>query len=363
VARTKAKKDEITLLNLLRHKRGTRNSSKKSRHLRPYVRPGRSERTEMATGAQATERVAKPMGVSLTLVERAARILKEADADLWPKAKKGGGKGAAHVMPSHLVNLLLALMTADPITEAPEIVPRYRALIPGRYRGHDVDVFEHGHVDGMADILNDFCPGSNLGERLEGLVRNLMNGENRSRASKLLRSLTVGRSHQSGGEITASIEVSTGTIEFVVPIGDLFSSMQMQNDTEHSGIPEAAISDTKSVPFRIFEIMADLVLDTERELGQSTSSDAAGDTAAKDVETTTPATVATGPAHVDKASQPGANPVSPADVSNQQDSDEKERGQSPAPSSSYGSPSSKPSARSKDEPPWPRSNSPTHAGA
>jgi hypothetical protein len=48
----------------------------------------------MATGAQATERVAKPMGVSLTLVERAARILKEADADLWPKAKKGGGKGA-----------------------------------------------------------------------------------------------------------------------------------------------------------------------------------------------------------------------------------------------------------------------------
>ena len=302
----------------------------------------------MATGAQATERVAKPMGVSLTLVERAARILKEADADLWPKAKKGGGKGAAHVMPSHLVNLLLALMTADPITEAPEIVPRYRALIPGRYRGHDVDVFEHGHVDGMADILNDFCPGSNLGERLEGLVRNLMNGENRSRASKLLRSLTVGRSHQSGGEITASIEVSTGTIEFVVPISDLFSSMQMQNDTEHSGIPEAAISDTKSVPFRIFEIMADLVLDTERELGQSTSSDAAGDTAAKDVETTTPAAVGAGPAPVETASQPGGNPVNPAERDSQQDRSMREREQSSSPAAPHGSPSFGPTDQTEE---------------
>src|SRR3954452_16586483 len=169
----------------------------------------------MTTGAQATEAIAKPAGVSLTLVERAARILKEADTDLWPKARKGGGKGAAHVTPSHLVNLLLALMTADPITEAPEIVPRYRALIPGGYRRHGVDVFEHGHVDSMADILNEFCPGTNLGERLEGLVRNLMDDEIRDRARKRLVSFTVGSSHQSGGSPTASIEVPTGIINFV----------------------------------------------------------------------------------------------------------------------------------------------------
>jgi hypothetical protein len=134
----------------------------------------------------------------------------------------------------------------------------------------------------------------------------------------------------------------------------LFPSMQ--DGAESPGRPEAAISSAKFAPLKIFEIMADLALDTERELGQSASSDTASSTAAEDAETTTPATGGTGPAHVDKASQPGANPVNSADGDNQQDSDEKERGQSPAPSSSCGSPSSKPSARSKDEPPWPRSS-------
>jgi hypothetical protein len=296
----------------------------------------------MTTVAQATEAIAKSTGVSLTLVERAARILKEADADLWPKAKKGGGKGAAHVTPSHLVNLLLALMTADPITEAPEVVPRYRNLIPGRYDDPDVDVFETesvDHIDRMAGILNEFCPGSNLGERLEELVRTLMNVENRSRARKRLGLFTVGRSHQSGGVIGASLEVSNGTVGFVVPIGDLLASMQ--DGAEDSGIPEAAISDIKSVPFRIFEILADLALDTERALGRSASSDAAGGRAAEDTETTTPAQDATGPASADaRASQPSGNSVNSADGSNQQDSGQKKRGQSSPSSTPHDSPSS-----------------------
>ena len=153
----------------------------------------------MATGAQATERVAKATGVSVTYVERAARILKEADADLWPKARKGGGKGAAHVMPSHLVNLLLALMAADPITEAPEIVPRCRAMIPVLKNDLASNEFEPGLEARIVAILDDFCPGTNLGERLEGLVRTLMRTNNRARARQLLGKFAVGRSFQSDG--------------------------------------------------------------------------------------------------------------------------------------------------------------------
>jgi hypothetical protein len=314
----------------------------------------------VTTGAQATERLAKPTGISLTFAERAARILKEADADLWPKAKKGGGKGAVHVTPAHLVNLLLTLMAADPLTEAPAIVPRYRNLIVDRCADPEVDVFETeslNHIDRMTAILNELCPGPNLGERLEGLVRNLMDVETRNRARKRLGSFTVGRSHQDGGSISASLDVSTGTIGFVEPLGDLFPSMQ--DGAESSSLPEAAISQTKVVPFAIFEILADLARDGEHSHGHKPSSDAAGGTAAEDTKTATPAAVGTGPASADAmASQPGGNPVNLADESNQQDSDEKERRQRPPPSEPHGSPSFDPSDRPKDEPPWPRSSLP-----
>jgi hypothetical protein len=312
----------------------------------------------MTTGAQATEAIAKATGVSLTLVERAARILKEADADLWPKAKKGGGKGAAHVTPAHLVNLLLTLMGADPLTEAPAIVPRYRNLIAESPHHPEEDVFEtesFNHRDRMSAILDEFCPGSNLGERLEGLIRNLMDVETRNRARKRLGLFTVGRSHQDGGRITASLDVLPGVVNFVEPLGDLFPSMQ--NGAEPSGTPKAAISQTKVVPFAIFEILADLALDTERAHGHKPSSDAAGGAAAEDVKTTTPATGGAGPASADAlAGQPGGNPVNLAGESTQQDSGRKEREQSSPPSSPPGSPSSEPPDRPKEESSWPRSS-------
>jgi hypothetical protein len=296
----------------------------------------------MATGAQATERVAKATGVSVTYVERVARILKEADADLWPKARKGGGKGAAHVMPSHLVNLLLALMSADPITEAPEIVPRCRALIPVLNNNLASDEFEPGLESRIVAILDDFCPGLNLGERFEGLVRTLMRTNNRNRVHQLLGKFDVERSFQSGGTISATAEISDAVIGFVEPIGGLLSLMQ--DLPEGWEKPEAAIADTKSVPFRIFETLADLALDTERALGRAVAPEGAEDTSkatAADAETTTPATGRTGPAPVETASQPGGNPVNPADRNNQQDRSMREREQSSSSSAALtGSPSS-----------------------
>jgi hypothetical protein len=302
----------------------------------------------MATGAQATERVAKATGVSVTYVERAARILKEADADLWPKARKGGGKGAAHVMRPHLVNLLLALMAADPITEAPEIVPRCRAMMPDPKNDLASDEFETGQEARILGILDAFCPGSNLGERFEGLVRTLMQTDNRARVRQLLGKFEVGRSFQSGGTISATAKISGAVIAFKEPIGGLLSLMQGLPEGWEK--PEAAIVDTKSVPFRIFETLADLALDTEHALGRAVAPEGAEDTskaAVEDVNTTTPATGRTGPAPVETASQPGANPVNPAERDSQQDRSTREREQSPSPATFPGSPSSGPTDQTK----------------
>ena len=46
---------------------------------------------------------------------------------MWPQGTQGRGK-AAHVEPSHLTNLILALGVADPITTAPQAVPEWRAM-------------------------------------------------------------------------------------------------------------------------------------------------------------------------------------------------------------------------------------------
>jgi hypothetical protein len=115
-------------------------------------------------------------------------------------------------------------------------------------------------------------------------------------------------------------------------------------------------------------------------------------------ETTTPTTVAAGPASVDntkvktKASQPGCTPVKPSSIAtdtsedvgqdnqdedvsrsqggqdddvNREDSDENKKGQRPRRSASHGSHpsslSSDPTDQRKDEPPWLRSNSRMHA--
>ena len=61
-------------------------------------------------------------------VDRVARVLKQSRPNLWPRSGRGGGSKAAHVEPSHLVNLALGLAVADPITTAPQIVSGYREL-------------------------------------------------------------------------------------------------------------------------------------------------------------------------------------------------------------------------------------------
>jgi hypothetical protein len=326
----------------------------------------------MVTAPKAVKRYAEAMWIPRVRTERTALILRTADGgdDLWPTSGRGGGIKAARPKVPQLVNFGLASVVANPLSEAPELVRRYRKMVPAKHSrlvmfgmfGSDPEDWAKSE-EYVSGLIKEICPGETLGDMLESLVRYLMSTDQpteregrRAFARKFMRCLTVHRFRFPGGAIGASLEFNGGSQSFREITPGLFPQMT-EDGSDNPDMPPAAIHDLSSMPYRLFEIMADLALDTERELGQSASSDAASSTAAKDAETTTPATVGAGPAHVDKASQPGANPVNPADSSNQQDSDEKERGQSPAPSSPRGSPSSNPSDRPKDEPPWPISSS------
>jgi hypothetical protein len=328
----------------------------------------------MATAAEAIKAMAAATGIPCVNVEYAALILRK-DGQ-WPTGGRGGGTKAARPGVSHHLNLGMATVAANPLNEAPEIVRRYRKMVPAKHSrlamlgmlGPNPELWDQSEKI-ASSLIEILCPGETLGDMLESLVRYLMSvdlpaarAERRAFAREHLRSLTVSRFRFAGGAIGANLEFNGGSQNFREITPGLYPPMT-EDGSENPDIPPAPYHDLSSMPYKLFEIMADLALDTERELGRSASSDAAGGTAAKDAETTTPATVGAGPAHVDKASQPGANPVKTADNNNQQDSDEKERGQSPAPSSRRGSPSSKPSARPKDEPPWPRSSLPTPADA
>jgi hypothetical protein len=80
----------------------------------------------VATGTQAVEQFAEATRIPAVTVERAAKVLRV--AGLWPKSIQGGGRGAKHVVPGDLVNLLFAMFAADPITAAPTVVEQYRAM-------------------------------------------------------------------------------------------------------------------------------------------------------------------------------------------------------------------------------------------
>jgi hypothetical protein len=83
----------------------------------------------MATASKAITRIAEVAGVIPSAASRAARYLRETDTNLWPEGLAGRGQ-EAHVEPRHLVNLVLALAAADPITTAPETVATLRSATP-----------------------------------------------------------------------------------------------------------------------------------------------------------------------------------------------------------------------------------------
>jgi hypothetical protein len=127
----------------------------------------------VATGAHAVDWISKATGILPATVFRTARALREADPTLWPKAAKGGGRGAAHLERRHLVNLALALAVADPINAAPKVVAGYRALV----RHRPQHVMQPEHTGRAARLLTGVFGGADdLGGDLERLVELLADG-------------------------------------------------------------------------------------------------------------------------------------------------------------------------------------------
>jgi hypothetical protein len=138
----------------------------------------------MATTAEAIEAIAAATGIPRVTVERAAVILRTAPGDLWPTGGRGGGIKAVRPTASHLVNLGLAIAAADPLNEAPDLVRRYRDLVPAPPNrlwmfatlGPDPEDWARSEKL-VSEILDLLCPGPTLGDGLDRLVHHLMSAE------------------------------------------------------------------------------------------------------------------------------------------------------------------------------------------
>jgi hypothetical protein len=130
----------------------------------------------MAVGSFAIRTYAKKTDDLLATVDRASECLQP---ELWPLGPRGGGRATPHVEPSHLVNLMLAVCCAVPITSAPKVVPIYRGLVETELRTIRREIRADGvlttEVRTTERRFGFFKPalhrfGSTLGRQLDGLV-------------------------------------------------------------------------------------------------------------------------------------------------------------------------------------------------
>jgi hypothetical protein len=248
----------------------------------------------MATGTEAVEAIAKATGIAPTTVARAARTLKEAGGDLWPKAKPGGGINAAHVQPHHLAYLMIALMATDTMSLAAEAAVEHAGLSrAGRQQREEWETF---------------------GGLLTSLVQDSMDEEGRLKVRERFSDVAVNRG---AGIASIGVRIDGEKVrrEFYLT----------QTSMAEEDIPPAHFHVRAGFPCEVFAILADLALDSQhaaalRDTGSTPAmgepqTDFAGETAdempkeciARKIET--PTLNSAGPAFLDAKSQPGANPV------------------------------------------------------
>jgi hypothetical protein len=252
----------------------------------------------MATGAEAIEAIVTATGIPPATVARAARTLKEAGGDLWPKGKPGGGINAAHVQPHHLAYLLIALMATDTMSLAADAAAEHAALpCAEQQRPEEWQTF---------------------GGLLTSLIHLSMFEEGRSEVRKMVNDVAV---YRGDGMASVGIRIDGEKVRRVF--------YQTQTPTAEEDIPPAHFRVRAGFPCEIFAILADLALHSQRAAAyRDTGSipvmvevepqaDFAGERTdhpaqdpqdpARKIETPTPKS--TGPAFLDAKSQPGANPV------------------------------------------------------
>jgi hypothetical protein len=202
-------------------------------------------------------------------IARFCRDLREADPAFWPQAAKGGGKGAAHVEPAHLVNLALALALAAPIAGIPKaignyrnLVRGYRALVPHRPRDHVPDPAQYGVAAGLLNHAGVFTGHQPLGVALERLVELLTDGD----AAHVLE--------------TAGLYVELHTLRMPRAVVSYRTFDPLEDHTapetiliyrpdtpiDRAVLPRRLIVQTSLIPASLFTVMAALWSDTKRHL-------------------------------------------------------------------------------------------------
>ena len=139
----------------------------------------------MPTVKRAAIWLSEGMGVSPAAVTTAARIMREADTNLIPAGSRGKGQ-EAQADNNHIVNMVIAMAVADPITSAARMVRAYRQVV---------------FPEPLAQILDDsvpkkmtILPGGSLGEGMDWLVDELARattGVVREKFEKILVRLRV----------------------------------------------------------------------------------------------------------------------------------------------------------------------------
>jgi hypothetical protein len=289
----------------------------------------------MATVAAVCQVISEGTGVSRGAVDHLARRLGE--AELLPRGPRG--RHAPHFGDIHEARLLVGVMAiANGIDYTSASVVQAVKRIEELSQGGEarVDVYVDGDLeDPQSEIV--LAPAGSFVEHVAFLIRLTRNPISKNDYPATAIGLTFGSGKVYGWmECRVKGRGQNRRFDFGLMSAVFKSGMKIEVRIE------------ADVLFRLGELVDDNQLEQQPEL--LLREQAAPKISSK---TTTPATGGTGPASIDQASQPGANPVNDAVGSNQQDSDERERGQSHPSFSSLGSPSSGQTDQLEDEPLWP----------
>jgi hypothetical protein len=293
----------------------------------------------MAAVATVCQVISEETGVPRGAVDHLARRLGE--AELLPRGPRG--RHAPQFEDIHEARLLVGVMAiANGIDYTSASVVRAVKRIEDLSQGGEarVDVYVDRDLnDPQCDVV--LVPAGSFVDNVAFLIRLTQASTNRDNYPATAIGLTFG-----SGNVYGWIEYGKEDRGLDRPSDIQRVNFGLMSAVLKSGMKQEVRIEA-DVLFRLGELLDDTQLKPQPEL--LLREQAAPKISSK---TTTPAAGGAGPAHVDEASQPGVNPVNHADSHNQQDSDERERGQSPAPSSSLGSPSSGQPDQLKDETLW-----------
>jgi hypothetical protein len=220
----------------------------------------------MATGAEATARIAQVTGALSANVFRTARTLREAGKDLWPAAGKGGGRAAAHVERRHLTNLAIALAVSEPLL-AVKFIPVYRSLRADKPERHAL-TRDSGQAASLLATNDLFNGKRRLGDELDRLLDVLPKGRVSDELEcaglyfEFFIEQRVPRVVVGHHVFDAHDDLTKPEIRWLYRRAD--ASPDRAFDPQFNFLPRLLITRTALIPVSLFTIMAELWVDTQQ---------------------------------------------------------------------------------------------------